>query len=239
MPFLIAALVALSVSAALQSRGATIYSTRATENGTPVFVYREPNPHAGSRLERYFDRRATKTYTAILLVSTYDYQFKRNCHDFAWAPFMMCMCNTAPPQKEAWWMPNPALNWLDGSMVNVATSAPLPAAGGEYSFTTATIQGLWSWYTNPFGDYILLPVSNLNAVNDTEVPEHSAVLFDIIPAATAGSSYGIYVSKWGNNGLYKHRWGTGFAPPEYMTKSTLRIFAPNWNGPYWITHPHW
>lgn len=230
---------ALCAFAEMQVHGAVIFGNRPTHNGTPVSVFRKPNAFAGNAKARYYDQKAQKTYTCTLLISSADYQFMRNCHDFAWAPFMMCMCTTTPPQQEAWWMNNPAQNWIDGSMGNVATSAALPAGGGEYTFTTATIQNLWSFYTNPFGDYILLPVSDLNAVNNTEVPAHSAVLFGITPASTPGSSHGIYVSKWGNTGLYKHRWGTGLVPPGYLTKSTLQIFAPNWSGPFWITHPHW
>ena len=66
------------------------------------------------------------TYKMDVLVPASQFQYGRNCHDFAWAPFMSCCpggISPNAPQPEAWLMdywPNP--NYYDGSMLNVVTS---------------------------------------------------------------------------------------------------------------------
>lgn len=188
---------------------------------------------------------------AILLVSGKDYQFARNCHDYAFAPFMSCLCSTAGPQKEAWWMEPKTYpvqsvsvnrNWLDTSMEEVVTSyRGVIDPGDEYLFTTADLQDLPSRYQDNLEfKYLPLPACPVEDPASFMPPAHSAILvswFDV----GGGYSAGLYKSKWGIDGIYLHRWGEGYCPPIYYQSSQLRVFAPKapWSSPFGIFHTPW
>jgi hypothetical protein len=93
-------LAALLLSlASVQAQYLEIYGRRCTFIGTRVTVFRTPNdeswegppdPPSKQTLHRLDDERTLKSLypTATLLVSGTAYQIKRNCHDFAWGPWM-------------------------------------------------------------------------------------------------------------------------------------------------------
>jgi hypothetical protein len=199
------------------------------------------------------------TLTGFKVLKSYKaFWWARNCHDFAWGPFMSCLgCDPttatetaadpdhAGQQKEAWWMNDPRPNWKDLSMEVKVVSVTGPKQQGqdEYLFTQAELDGLENLYYDSFlFERIGLPVCNLDDLD--AIPGHTAVLVDYVAAPQAGLAYGIYHSKWGFGGLYKHRWGVGYISPAYDNETTsLRLFAPKlgWGSapPYDIWHTAW
>jgi hypothetical protein len=166
---------------------------------------------------------------AVLLFSEAEFEFIRNCHDYAWGPYMTCMCSPAPPgdQKECWWMNDPSANWSDDSMWDAAVSVYRAEDGTmEYLFNTSDLDWLpWAYYDET-GYMIPLPTCDLSTLNDQ--PAHSALLVDWVNPMESISYYGgIFESKWGFLGLFQHRWGLGYCPDSYCQANTLRVFAPD------------
>lgn len=247
---------------------------RQTEKGSQVEVLRItsqyyipaggiPTVDAGRILD--MEGKIGKQYPeATLLMSCTKYKYGRNCHDYAWGPYMSCMCSAAGDQKEAWVMQNldmsirnygVHLNWQDTSMKNIVTSVGI-APGGDYLFRTGQVAPLvapffGSPYYDTFGNPIHLPACPINDPDNVgrEEPTHSAVLVGTAFAVPLlpEFSVGIWQSKWGAYGLYRHRWGLGFmdpgnAPNPSTTK--LRIYAPKppWtfgSPPYFVIHSPW
>lgn len=95
---------------------------------------------------------------------------------------------------------------------------------------------------NPRG-MIGLPVCPLVTRNDN--PVHSAILVDWFEPEAFGESIsaGIFISKWGNGGIWEHRWGYGLCPDLYCPSTALlHVFVPNnnWGGlMYWVFYSPW
>jgi hypothetical protein len=134
-------------------------------------------------------------------------------------------------------------NWNDGppsSMANAVTSFP-KGTGNEFLFSTADIANVVSAYQNDLGGPFPLVVCPLNTLS--QLPVHSALLVSVTPMGSDTTRcYGLYESKWGYLGIFRHRWGTTYSPPSYnVLADTLRMFAPNpnaWGNPgaysiYW------
>ena len=133
-------------------------------------------------------------------------------------------------------------NWEDGSMVNIVSSIGRAPTRGDYMFKLSELAPLpFIYYDIFFFQFVPLPVCDLNSLS--EKPEHSAILvaWSTPPPLKPDQAVGLYVSKWGNLGIFQHRWGDGYLPPGYMTKNTVRVFAPRpgWNAPYFILHTPW
>lgn len=208
------------------------------------------------------------------------YMYKRNCHDFAWGPWML----DGPPiigatyaQHEAWWMgePNDATSWPYKNWQAADGSFKVGAIGtkdtnGEYTFSLASLQGFIGNYINStatpfapappfyslpsppnaltaaFRPIIPLPVcplTNSVPMASTEWPVHSALLIGWIPTADNSNAHGVFVSKWGNMGVYVHRWGVTYCDSTYCNASNIYVFVP-WKGwgsppPYNIVVTPW
>jgi hypothetical protein len=275
-----------------------IYGRRCTfkDLGTRVTVWKQSNkaylspPSADTVLEA--DRELTHIGLypdATLLVSGIQYQFRRNCHDFAWSPWMFwenypdrvawvgapdyllgptfttLAYNQLGPQKEAWEMGHsdvegkeftPRPNWQDGSFVDAAQSQYRPGEwyNLDFLFATSALDTLQYEYPDMLGSMngilqsnprtmIGLPVCDLADPNT--IPQHSAVLVDwFTPAGFPSSvSAGVYVSKWGEGGVWLHRWGYGLCPDDlYKSTEQLHVFAPSsaWGGlEYWVLYSFW
>ena len=67
----------------------------------------------------------------------------------------------------------------------------------------------------------------------------------MVYAAGGGRSMsaGIFISKWGNAGIWMHRWGYGLCPGDYCDNSKqLQVFVPNanWGGlMYYVFYSPW
>ena len=246
-------------------------------------------PDAAAQLDREKTQQALYP-EATLLVSGTQYKFRRNCHDFAWGPWMHWEgypnsvawdCGypnhfSGPnkdtfgygvlgPQKEAWTMSDagngveytPRQNWLDGSFDDAVQSQYRPGEefAPDFLFATSDLNSLQYEYPDMLGsmsgilqsnprNMIGLPVCDLADVNTT-IPEHSAVLVDWFTPAGIPSSFcaGIYVSKWGDGGVWLHRWGYGLCPDDLFDFSEqLHVFAPStaWGGmEYWVCYSFW
>jgi len=279
---------------------------RLTFNGTatPVNVERFHNPtyFSGSgepsktaKRQLDFEIVEQRRYPeATLLVSATEYKFCRNCHDFAWGPWMtwegypynMAWCGPITniffgfpralysyselgPQKEAWLMgseklesihieTSPRSNWQDGSMVDAVQSVAGPmgesAEVTDWLFNTEDLDALQYEYEDVFGsmsgilqynprNMIGLPVCD--PVSPNGLPVHAAVLVDWMtaPGMTPDKSVGIFISKWGNGGVWLHRWGYGLCPGEYcVSTEQLHVFVPSsaWGGlEYWVFYSPW
>lgn len=201
-------------------------STRSTHNYTTVNVTRMPNPYYYSgaptvAVARALDAEQTfpVLYSLTIIHSITEYIYTRNCFDYAWAPYMSCMCNISGPQNEAWWMDVPNANWNDGSIVSAVTSVGR-VSGGEYYFRTADLENLRVAYQDVFGNQLELPVCDLNNLSAT--PQHSTYLVNWFTPVPLSPDYsvGIYNSKWGRWGLYQHRWGRATPLPRTMAQPT-------------------
>ncbi len=234
---------------------------RFTRRGSRVEVQRMLNL-SGRDLDRLRsqERRLRNRFPeSRLLVSAVDYMYLRNCHDYAWAPFMSCMC--IGPQPEAWWMNDPRANWLDGSMVQRATGVKMvreywdvwrrdEVRGYEYAFRPDEIDPLQFLYYNPLGELIPLPVTNVGDVGAI-TSGHSTLLDGVTTSVLAIDENNQLVtfylcrfrSKWGALGIWRHRWGTPFCPPLYCASGTVRLFAPGagWGSapPYFVYPTAW
>lgn len=180
-----------------------------------------------------------RIYHARVVVSVTQFEFVRNCHDYAWSPYMTTLWQrTTGNQKECWWMDDPRANWQDGSVQNLVTSRNIiQNFDKDYLFQTSDLDNIKYTYYNEFGPcgrayeidfpFPVCPLDNLN-----EIPAHTALLVAYTPTDTDPSySYGTYRSKWGLLGIFEHRWGWGKVPYNYMRTDVLRIFVPyqgNW-----------
>src|SRR5262249_44928283 len=108
-------------------------------------------------------------------------------------------------------------------------------------FNTADLNPLADTYWDEFVDMIPLPTCPLNSLNDRPVV-HTALLVDWFtpPPYDPKYSVGVFVSKWGNSAVFRHRWGPGHCPDGThgvqgsYNVGTLRVFAP---GPRWPFSP--
>lgn len=255
-------IVSLSIvysSAALLAQTYPLPGNRTTHKGNNVAVFRDHNPpslagwqQAGGigtppdlaqmKVEEF---NCVWVYHAQIYVSLASYQFIRNCHDYAWSPFMSCMCFPPPDgdQKECWWMLDPRMNWRESppSLINLITSSLLLGPDTDYLFSDGDLPNL-AGYQNDLGEHIPFPVCPLWTLDQN--PPHSALLiFDelVENLSVPGYSYGQYRSKWGFAGIFHHRWGPGYTPPIYNV-GPLRIFVPGPSGwgnppPYLIYWP--
>jgi hypothetical protein len=154
------------------------------------------------------------------------------------------MCNTLGPQKEAWWMLHPEINWSDQSMSDAVRSVagngdPVP----DFLFNTSELDPLQDYYIDIFCNMIGLPVCDLpTSFPTTSQPEHSGVLVDWFtpPGLSASFSAGVFEAKWGDAGIYRYRWGIGLCPPGFCAiGESLHIFVPTWDPPFDIVHTPW
>src|SRR5437867_8578454 len=87
----------LFTSALLQCTGLRAYTAtgaRYTHKGTGVVVKRLAYSADEKSYAATQERLIRQVYPeAELLVSWKDYLFQRNCHDYAFGPFMSCMCD--------------------------------------------------------------------------------------------------------------------------------------------------
>jgi len=239
--------IGLLAAVTLSTKAADYRTTRRNSN---VLVTRQRPPWWGNQaamkaLKDFEDQRAGTLKDMVVVKSVLDFQWDRNCHDFAWAPYMSCKCGTAGGQPEAWWMNDPSANWVDQSMEQKVVSVVGAGQGGEieYQFNRWELDALPDlYYDDLFFELIDLPVCPLD--NLSQVPVHSAVLIEWHDSTNDGLAYGVYLSKWGHNGLYRHRWGIGYCSQLYeKAASSLRIFAPKlgWSGcpPYPVYHTPW
>jgi hypothetical protein len=174
------------------------------------------------------------------------------------------------PQGQAWWMGDlglqaqgyetlPRANWKEQSpsMVDAVQSQQGPGAAPEvldFLFNTADLNPLQYEYEDMLGsmsgileynprNMIGLPVCNLATLDD--IPVHSAVLIDwLTPGGMAPNiSAGVFISKWGNGGIFKHRWGNCLCPDDYCDNTKkLHVFVPSsaWGGlMYWVYYSPW
>jgi len=211
-----------------------------THHNSSIEVRRRSNaPYASYDMMRLAiqERIVQLDYPVTLKHSVTEFRFLRNCHDYAWSPYMSCMCNPGPlgGQKECWEMANPSQNWIDGSVTNLVSS--VGDVNHEYVFNTSDLAQL-DIYTDEFFDWLIpFPVCPVNTAND--FLDHSAIALRFVPTASNWTySYGIYWSKLGNLGIFEHRWGPQNYPaggwnPAYP----LRIFVPNGKG--WGGQPPW
>src|SRR6266498_30685 len=123
-------LVSLSIVCSGTSLVAQVVTgNRLTRTGNNCAVYRTPNPPSAEywqgtglpgpppdlALLRSAEVVEAWLFHAGIEVSVTKFKYIRNCHDYAWSPFMSCMCLPKPdgPQKECWWMNYPSVNWLE------------------------------------------------------------------------------------------------------------------------------
>jgi hypothetical protein len=157
------------------------------------------------------------------------------------------MCSAVQP--EAWWMRDPRPNWLGANSGLIEVVSSVNKGSGnvkDYIFDVAQLDPLPNNYYDDWYMPILLPVCPLDNLNS--IPSHAAVLEDWFtpPGLAADKAVGIFVSKWGHSGLYRHRWGSGKCPPGYCDTARLIIFAPAgylvsppWLPPYLVYHTPW
>lgn len=229
------------------------FGLRSTHKGAYVKVYRIKLlwTDAQKKLVKREEKRMKKAFPeARLIRSATQFNYSRNCHDYAWAGYMSC-CPGGDllPQKEAWWMGwrgsdglygLPNLNWLDGSMASVAIGTKsAPTQPYEFLFSQSDLDPLPTTY---YDDRVLgvpLPVSDVQNLA-TDVPSHSALLVGFHPSSKIPSDkyYGVYWSKWGAMGVWQHRWGEPFCP---YGSTTIQVFAPKspWVPPYLIVPTAW
>ncbi len=158
---------------------------------------------------------------------------------------LICVWLVLPQARSADNLPPgvPRIVAPDGSMVNVVTSVtgsgePRP----DYLFSTSDLEALPYEYYDIFVEMIGLPVCDLDGMGPNLKPAHSAVLVDWFPSDFSPDySAGIFVSKWGQMGIYQHRWGEGLCPPIYCDTGALKVFAPRqgWDPPYFVIHTPW
>ncbi len=237
---------ALLQASCLQAKILVDQETRTTEKGFPVQVIRYQYSSEEKTVCKLVDRRYQEIYAEpnFQLVFRGDlYDYARNCHDYAFGPYMSC-CPGGQfiSQKEAWDLQDPRWNWADGSMVNVVASVFAPQAVGEdYTFYTADLSPLPSLYYDVTVQMVPLPTCPMDTLDQN--PVHSAILINwfTLPGTMSDYSAGIFISKWGDWGIYQHRWGPAFLPDIYCNTSTLRIFAPRpgWQPPYFVFHTPW
>jgi hypothetical protein len=235
---------------------------RTTRHGTPVEVLRIENNFTTNQLKfiAQLEKRQKRAYPeSRLLVSAADFIYRRNCHDYAWGPYMSCMCSYWPaPQTEAWWMNDPRANWLDSSLVGRAAAVKIAmdtaqnwrrddARGYEYAFSGTVIDSLRAYYIDPLAQPIPLPTSDV--INTTgDYPSHSALMIGVADTRLVLDTNGVpqtgylcmFQSKWGQQGLWQHRWGTPFCPPLYCQKPSIQVFAPGtgWgDAPPYLIYP--
>ncbi len=111
-----------------------------------------------------------------------------------------------------------------------------------FMFNTEDLNWIPFLYYDILVQMIPLPTCPLDS--PTEIPVHSAILVDWFTPLGVPTEYsvGIFISKWGDLGIFRHRWGEGYTPPEYNLKTQLRIFAPKqpqWPSPYYVFHTPW
>jgi hypothetical protein len=153
---------------------------------------------------------------------------------------------------------SPRSNWQDGSMVDAVQSIAGPmgesAEVTDWLFNTDDLDELQYGFVDMYGsmsgilqynrrNMIGLPVCDPVSANG--IPVHAAVLVDWMtaPGMTPDKSVGIFISKWGNGGVWMHRWGYGLCPGEYCVDAEqLHVFVPSndWGGlMYWVCYSLW
>ena len=222
---------------------------RETRKTTHVTVFRDHNPRSleswirsgqqgppmDMQLLKMSENIQARICHARVVVSVTEFEFIRNCHDYAWSPYMTTLWQrTTGNQKECWWMEDPRANWQDGSVQNLLTSRNIIdyPYDKEYAFETEDLDNMIFSYFNPWFWFDRFPFPVCPLDNLDHQPSHSALLVgytrtDVDPAY----SYGIYWSKWGMLGIFEHRWGWMRVPLGYMNADVLRIFVPyqgNW-----------
>lgn len=143
-------------------------------------------------------------------------------------------------QKEAWWMNDPRMNWNDQSLVSTVTSVSKGMDEAlDYVFVRSQLDSLAQKYQDPFGDTIWLPACDLDDLRQN--PTHTALLVSWFkPDDILDPTYcvGVYQSKWGFLGIFRHRWASCYCP--YADTTSLQIFAPGngWgNAPPYLIYP--
>ena len=126
-----------------------------------------------------------------LVLSGLAFPIERNCHDFAWGPWMSPANFPAYSYREAWWMNDPRTNWFDNSFVLASTAFKVyktslahsytgfTSDGSvgtcfEYLFDPTVINALPQYYCDSNVDPCFLPVSDIDA--GLNVPKHPALL---------------------------------------------------------------
>ncbi len=255
--------------------GVSVYQRNNPNYVPPVFFDNFPVARwariypLGARQWNIVEGQDIKYYQDIgLCYSSCQFKYMRNCHDFAWAPYMLDTLNSPQyyyDQDEAWWMDegtncadymtNPNLNWDDQSMKSLITSMAkddsINAGYADYLFKLSDLEGLRGTYVNDeetgfqVGQFLFptdlvnwiqpiipLPTCDLDTIGPCTFPQHSALLVGWIPVPYYDSSNnqyaaGVYVSKWGNSGLYFHRWGPFLINKSYCDTQHLQIFVPD------------
>jgi hypothetical protein len=218
---------------------------RYTHNEHPVEVKRIPITGDKHRLiddEKDLVKKYGK-FGLTLKRSIEEFHFDRNCHDYAWAPYMSCMCNPTPPgdQTGCWVMGDPSQNWRDASVRGdlVRSVKTQTIYYKEYVFNTSDLQGLHDNYYDEFGAPqdphefgIPFPACVVFADNTTG---HSGVAMRFVPIPLDEThSYVIYSTKYGNLGIFEHRWGPPYLGIPYNEDLPLSIFVPNGNDWGWF-----
>src|SRR5438132_6747005 len=122
--YFLAFTVAALTHSSLRAQNYPMLGFRRTHNEHSVPVWRDQNPPSKTFWQdehlpgtapdmarlRDSDRTAQETFGAFLLHSSSEFEFIRNCHDYAFGPYMSCMCSPPPEgdQKECWWMDDPS-----------------------------------------------------------------------------------------------------------------------------------
>jgi hypothetical protein len=173
-----------------------------------------------------------------LCYSSCQFKYMRNCHDFAWAPYMLdSLDSTYYDQCEAWWMGEgtncsdyssmPNLNWDNHSMTiaitSLAKNVSINAGYADYLFKLSDLENLFGTYVNPtetgFSAGQLLYSTDLTNYIQPIIPLPTCDL-DVVDSCTFPQHSALlvgwipvpYTDSSGNQyaaGVYVSKWGMG------------------------------
>ena len=165
-----------------RSEVVTATDNRYTFYFNPVQALRMPNPAYWDGISRQSVATLLELMVEAILADTYpeavglsdavNWQYLRNCHDYAWQPYMTddFYSEGYVTQTEAWWTEDPTRNFTDGSMRFWCVSQGV--YDGEYYFLKSDLDALKQQYQDVFGNLLQVPVC-YNPGFFGFVPDHS------------------------------------------------------------------
>ncbi|MGO9200719.1 MAG: hypothetical protein ACLQM8_09285 [Limisphaerales bacterium] len=247
-------LLAASICASCACGGAGAQTVTATDNRytfyfNPVQALRMPNPAYWDGISRQSVATLLELMVEAILADTYpeavglsdavNWQYLRNCHDYAWQPYMTddFYSEGYVTQTEAWWTEDPTRNFTDGSMRFWCVSQGV--YDGEYYFLKSDLDALKQQYQDVFGNLLQVPVCYDPGFFGF-VPDHSGYVATYSTVAGLNPQYVVLgvISKWGGGPLMVHRWSEWGGPYPVDQSAPLAIYVPNYNSEWWVNTAH-
>lgn len=187
------------------------------------------------------EAETTNIYTgSVPYLSAVNWQYLRNCHDYAWAPYMTddFYSEGYVTQTEAWWTDDPTRNVADRSMKVWCMSQGV--YDGEYYFLKSDLDALAAQYQDATGHLLQVPVSYDQGFIGL-VPDHGGYVLSYSTITGLDPQYVVLLvaSKWGREALMVHRWAEWGCPyPVDQLAAPLTIYVPNYNYEWWLNTSH-